>query len=44
MKTKHTIDELKQLISVFNWRHQFTNDSVLMAGDLKRLNELIDKL
>jgi|TARA_R100000353_G_scaffold176092_1_gene148787 hypothetical protein len=41
---KHTIDELKQLVSVFNFRHQFTNDSVLMSGDLKKLNELIDNL
>ena len=40
---KHTIDELKQLVSVFNFRHQFTNDSVLMSGDLKKLNESLDK-
>ena len=39
-----TIDELKELVAVFNFRHQFTNDSVLMAGDLKKLNDLIDKL
>tara|TARA_R100001163_G_C4975656_1_gene133864 strand:+ start:618 stop:752 length:135 start_codon:yes stop_codon:yes gene_type:complete len=44
LKKEHTIDELKQLISLFNWRYQFTNDSILMAGDLKKLNELIDKL
>tara|TARA_R100001460_G_scaffold35957_2_gene69112 strand:- start:2646 stop:2780 length:135 start_codon:yes stop_codon:yes gene_type:complete len=44
MEKEHTVDELKELISLFNWRHQFTNDSVLMAGDLKKLNKLIDKL
>jgi len=44
MEKQETIDELKQLIAVFNFRHQFTNDSVLMSGDLKKLNELTNKL
>jgi hypothetical protein len=41
---KETIKELKELISVFNHRKLFTNDSILMAGDLNRLNELVNKL
>tara|TARA_Y100000004_G_C8760047_1_gene346158 strand:- start:208 stop:342 length:135 start_codon:yes stop_codon:yes gene_type:complete len=44
MEKQETIDELKQLVALFNFRHQFTNDSVLMAGDLKKLNELTNKL
>ncbi len=41
---QNTIDELKELVALFNYRQQFTNDSLLMVGDLKKLNELIDKL
>lgn len=45
MEDKYQVrDELKQLVAVFNFRHQFTNDSILMVGDLKKLTELVDKL
>ena len=37
-------DELKELVDLFNWRNTFTNDSILMAGDLKKLTELVDKI
>ena len=36
--------ELKELVDLFNWRKTSTNDSILMAGDLKKLTELVDKL
>jgi hypothetical protein len=38
------LNELKELVDLFNWRKTMTNDSILMAGDLKRLTELINKL
>ena len=36
--------ELKKLISLFERRKLFTNDSILMVGDLEKLKELINKL
>ena len=42
-ETKRTHNRRVKTIR-FNFRHQFTNDSVLMSGDLKKLNELIDNL
>lgn len=39
-----TIKELKELVSLFKHRKLFTNDSILMKGDLEKLNKLINKL
>ena len=39
-----TIKELKELVSLFKHRKLFTNDSIIMVGDLKKLEELINKL
>ena len=39
-----TIKELKELVSLFEYRKLFTNDSILMAGDLDKLKKLINKL
>ena len=39
-----TITELKELVSIFNHRKLFTNDSIIMPGDLEKLTQLINKL
>ncbi len=39
-----TITELKKLVSIFKHRKLFTNDSILMQGDLEKLTQLINKL
>ena len=39
-----TIEELKKLVSLFEHRKLFTNDSILMVGDLEKLKNLINKL
>jgi hypothetical protein len=39
-----TIKELKELVSLFNRRNLFTNDSILMVGDLKKLTELVKQI
>jgi hypothetical protein len=39
-----TIKELKELVSVFKHRKQYTNDSIIMVGDLEKLEELINKI
>ena len=39
-----TIKELKELVSLFKHRKLFTNDSIIMLGDLEKLEELINKL
>tara|TARA_R100000231_G_scaffold114224_1_gene84901 strand:- start:53 stop:187 length:135 start_codon:yes stop_codon:yes gene_type:complete len=44
MKKDKTIKELKDLVSLFLHRKLFTNDSILMAGDLDKLKKLINKL
>tara|TARA_Y100000114_G_scaffold110177_1_gene103783 strand:- start:2953 stop:3093 length:141 start_codon:yes stop_codon:yes gene_type:complete len=46
MKTKQTIDELKELISLLEYREKnlFINESILMVGDLDKLKKLIYKL
>ena len=44
MKTDKTIKELKDLVSLFLHRKLFTNDSIIMAGDLEKLKKLVDKL
>tara|TARA_B100000963_G_C22087533_1_gene435067 strand:- start:306 stop:440 length:135 start_codon:yes stop_codon:yes gene_type:complete len=44
MKKKETINELKELVSLFEYRDLFTNDSILMVGDLDKLKNLINKL
>ena len=41
---KETIKELKKLVSLFEHRKLFTNDSILMVGDLEKLKNLINKL
>jgi len=41
---KETISELVDLVSVFQFRKQFTNDSIIMVGDLEKLVTLINKL
>ena len=41
---KETIKELKKLVSLFEHRKLFTNDSILMAGDLEKLKNLINNL
>jgi len=41
---KETISELVDLVSVFQHRKRFTNDSIMMARDLERLVTLINKL
>ena len=38
------IDKLKKLVSRFEHRKLFTNDSILMVGDLEKLKKLINKL
>jgi len=43
IKTKE-IDKLKKLVSLFEHRKLFTNDSILMVGDLEKLKKLINKL
>jgi hypothetical protein len=43
MRTE-TIKELKKLVSLFEHRKLWTNDSILMVGDLKKLIDLTDKL
>tara|TARA_Y100000361_G_scaffold86594_1_gene76899 strand:- start:2547 stop:2687 length:141 start_codon:yes stop_codon:yes gene_type:complete len=46
MKTKHTIEELKELVSLLEYREKnlFINESILMVGDLDKLKKLIYKL
>ena len=44
MENKETIKELKKLVSLLEHRKLFTNDSILMVGDLERLKNLIKKL
>tara|TARA_Y100001937_G_scaffold112564_1_gene160303 strand:- start:354 stop:485 length:132 start_codon:yes stop_codon:yes gene_type:complete len=39
-----TIKELKELVSLFKHRKLFTNDSIIMVGDLEKLEELINKI
>ena len=39
-----TIKGLKELVSLFKHRKLFTNDSIIMVGDLEKLEELINKL
>lgn len=39
-----TIKELKDLVSLFQHRKLFTNDSIVMSGDLEKLKKLVDKL
>jgi len=41
---KETIKELKKLVSLFEHRKLFTNDSIIMSGDLEKLKKLINKL
>jgi len=41
---KETISELVDLVSVFQYRKLFTNDSIIMVGDLEKLVTLINKL
>ena len=41
---KETISELVDLVSAFQYRKRFTNDSILMFGDLEKLVTLINKL
>mgnify|MGYP003641991663 CR=1 FL=1 len=41
---KETLKELKELIELFENRHIFNNDSILMNGDLKKLITLVNKL
>tara|TARA_R100001443_G_scaffold73816_1_gene81735 strand:+ start:128 stop:316 length:189 start_codon:yes stop_codon:yes gene_type:complete len=43
-KQKKTIDQLKDLVSLFEHRKLFTNDSIIMVGDLEKLKNLINKL
>ena len=43
-KSDYPIKELKKLVSLFEHRKLFTNDSILMAGDLKKLINLTNKL
>ena len=43
-KEKQTIKELKKLVSLFEHRKLFTNDSIIMSGDLEKLKKLINKL
>jgi len=39
-----TIKQLKELVSLFKHRKLFTNDSIIMHGDLEKLEKLINKL
>lgn len=39
-----TIKELEELVSTFEHRKLFTNDSIIMVGDLEKLKNLIMKL
>lgn len=39
-----TIKELEELVSTFEHRKLFTNDSIIMVGDLEKLRNLIMKL
>ena len=39
-----TIKEIKELVSLFKYRKRSTNDSIIMVGDLEKLEELIIKL
>ncbi len=41
---KKTIKELKELVSLFEYRKLFTNDSIIMVGDIEKLKNLINKL
>ena len=41
---KETLKELKKLIQIFEDRQLFSNDSILMSGDLKKLITLVNKL
>ena len=41
---KETLKELKKLIKIFEDRQLFSNDSILMNGDLKKLITLVNKL
>tara|TARA_R100000353_G_scaffold146860_1_gene105499 strand:+ start:451 stop:639 length:189 start_codon:yes stop_codon:yes gene_type:complete len=43
-KQQETIDQLKDLVSLFEHRKLFTNDSIIMVGDLEQLKNLINKL
>ena len=44
MKTDKAIKELKDLVSLFMHRKLFTNDSIIMVGDLEKLKKLVDNL
>ena len=39
-----TIEELKKLVSLFKYRKRHSNDSIIMVGDLEKLEELINEL
>ena len=39
-----TIEQLKELVSLFKHRKLFTNDSIIMHGDLEKLTQLINEL
>jgi hypothetical protein len=39
-----TIKELKELVSLFKHRKLSTNDSIIMVGDLEKLEKLIKEL
>lgn len=39
-----TIKELRELVSLFKHRKLYTNDSIIMVGDLEKLEKLINKL
>jgi len=41
---KETISELVDLVSAFQFRKRFTNDSIIMVGELEKLVTLINKL
>tara|TARA_R100001244_G_scaffold131803_1_gene105834 strand:+ start:413 stop:598 length:186 start_codon:yes stop_codon:yes gene_type:complete len=43
-KEKQTIKELKKLVSLFEHRKLFTNDSIIMSGDLEKLKKLTNQL
>ena len=41
---RKTIKELKELVSLFKHRKLSTNDSIIMVGDVEKLEKLINKL
>ena len=41
---KETIKELKSMVGLFEHRKVWTNDSILMVGDLEKLIKLINNL